>query len=351
MTAPPVTAPPVLGDPSECPDPEDPMRQEDTVRPEPSTRYAELAEVVRSGFVESRHFGSLVALAPDGRPVIELGDPNEPVIPRSSAKPFQALACLRAGAPLVGAHVAIAAGSHTGQDFHVHAVGEILAAAGLTGDALRCPPSRPEDEAAYRAMIGRGEADSRERMNCSGKHAAMLAACVAAGWPTDGYLDPAHPLQVLVREGIEESAGESTVHTAVDGCGAPVFAMTLTGLARGVRALATSSDGPGRTVADAMREHPRYVGGDGQANTEVMRLLPGVVVKGGAEGVFVAATTAGHAVAVKVIDGSPRATTALALAALRTLGVDTAAAHEWASVPVPGGGLPVGEVRVTAMPT
>ncbi|MFI6976997.1 asparaginase [Embleya sp. NPDC050154] len=318
------------------------------MRPEPSPRYAELAEVVRSGFVESRHFGSLVALAPDGRPAIEVGDPNDPVIPRSSAKPFQALACLRAGAPLHGAHVAIAAGSHTGQDFHVHAVHEILTAAGLTADALRCPPSRPEDEAAYRAMIGRGEGDSRERMNCSGKHAAMLAACVAAGWPTDGYLDPAHPLQRLVREGIEELSGEPVAHTAVDGCGAPVFAMTLTGLARGARALAVATSGPERTVAEAMRAHPEFVGGEGQANTEVMRLLPGALVKGGAEGVFVAATTAGHAVAVKVIDGSPRATTALALAALRALGVDTEAAREWASVPVLGGGLPVGEVRVTA---
>lgn len=318
------------------------------MRPEPSPRYAELAEVVRSGFVESRHFGTLVALAPDGRPAIEVGAPNDPVIPRSSAKPFQALACLRAGAPLHGAHVAIAAGSHTGQDFHVHAVHEILTAAGLTADALRCPPSRPEDEAAYRALIGRGEGDSRERMNCSGKHAAMLAACVAAGWPTDGYLDPAHPLQLLVREGIEELAGEPVAHTAVDGCGAPVFAMTPTGLARGVRALAVATSGPERTVAEAMRAHPEFVGGDGQANTEVMRLLPGTLVKGGAEGVFVAATTAGHAVAVKVIDGSPRATTALALAALRALGVDTEAAREWASVPVLGGGLPVGEVRVTA---
>ncbi|MGC0419373.1 asparaginase [Embleya sp. AB8] len=330
-----------------APEPEDPMRAEQSPS-EPSPRYAELAEVVRSGFVESRHFGSLVALGPDGRPALELGVPGEPVVPRSSAKPFQALACLRAGAPLRGAHVAIAAGSHTGQDFHVEAVEEILAGAGLTGEALRCPASRPEDEATYRAMIGRGEPDTRERMNCSGKHAAMLAACVAAGWPTEGYLDPNHPLQLLVREGIEELAAERVAHTAVDGCGAPVFAMTLTGLARGIRALAIAGSGPERTVATAMREHPAYVGGDGQANTEVMRLLPGVLAKGGAEGVFVAATTAGHAVAIKVIDGSPRATTALALAALRTLGVDTAEAHEWTTVPVLGGGEPVGEVRVSS---
>lgn len=314
-------------------------------------QYAELAEVSRSGFVESRHFGSLVALDPSGRIALSLGVPNEPMLPRSSAKPFQALACLRAGAALRDEQVAIAAGSHTGQDFHVRAVLDILAAAKLDPDALRCPPSRPEDEAAYVAAIGRGEGESRVRMNCSGKHAAMLAACVASGWPVDTYLDADHPLQVLVRQGIEEAAGETLTHTSVDGCGAPVFAMTLTGLARGVRALALASEGPGRTVADAMRAFPQYVGGDGQANTEVMRLLPGTLSKGGAEGVLVAATTAGHAVAVKVIDGSPRATTALALAALTTLGVDTAAAIEWASVPVLGGGAPVGDIRVVGMPT
>ncbi|MYW03825.1 asparaginase [Streptomyces sp. SID3343] len=311
-------------------------------------QYAELAEVSRSGFVESRHFGSLVALDADGRTAIDLGASDESILPRSSAKPFQALACLRAGAPLRNEQVAIAAGSHTGQDFHVRSVLDILSAAKLDEDALRCPPSRPEDEAAYAALIGRGEGESRVRMNCSGKHAAMVAACVASGWPVDTYLDADHPLQVLVRQGIEESAGEAVTHTSVDGCGAPVFAMTLTGLARGVRALALASDGPGHTVAAAMRAYPQYVGGDGQANTEVMRLLPGTLAKGGAEGVLVAATTAGHAVAVKVIDGNPRATTALALAALAALGVDTAAAAEWARVPVLGGGVTVGEVRVTA---
>ncbi|MDI2128980.1 asparaginase [Yinghuangia seranimata] len=311
-------------------------------------RHAELAEVVRSGFVESRHYGSLVGLTPDGLTALSLGAPDDAILPRSSAKPFQALACLRAGAPLRGEQVAIAAGSHTGQDFHVEAVEAVLGAAGLGTAALRCPPSPPEDAATHEALVRRGEPESAVRMNCSGKHAAMLSACVASGWPVDGYLDADHPLQLLVRAGIEELSGEQVSHTAVDGCGAPVFGMTLTGLARGLRALAVAADGHERTVAWAMQSYPTYVGGDGHVNSTVMQLLPGTVAKGGAEGVIAAATTSGHAVAVKVIDGSPRATTALALAALRALGVDTSPASDLASVPVLGGGRPVGEVRVTA---
>jgi L-asparaginase II len=164
----------------------------------------------------------------------------------------------------------------------------------------------------------------------------------------DRYLDADHPLQRLVRAGIEELSGEQIAHTAVDGCGAPVFGMTLTGLARGMRALALAADGHERTVARAMQSYPTYVGGDGHLNSVVMQRLHGTVAKGGAEGVMVAATTAGHAVAVKIIDGSPRATTAVALAALRVLGLDISPVADLTSVPVLGGGKPVGSVRVSA---
>jgi L-asparaginase II len=141
------------------------------------------------------------------------------------------------------------------------------------------------------------------------------------------------------------AAGEEPAPVAVDGCGAPLFGLTLTGLARAARSLVLSAES--RPVADAMRAHPEYVGGTGHANTEFMRALPGTVAKGGAEGVFIAATAAGHAVAVKVIDGSPRATTAIALRALAALGADTGPADALGAVPVLGGGRPVGEIRTT----
>lgn len=293
-----------------------------------------LAEVTRSGFVESVHHGSVIGLHPDGSVGVAAGDVSAPVLPRSCMKPFQALACLSAGAPLAGPALAIAAGSHTGENRHVELVMQLLG--GLPVGLLRCPASWPEDEETRQRLTE----PSRVRMNCSGKHAAMLAACVAARWPTQTYLEPTHPLQQLVLRTLAQLAHEPVAHTAVDGCGAPVFAVSLHGLARAVQELVRTP------VADAMRRFPEYVGGTGHINTVVMQLLPGVVAKGGAEGVLVLGTAAGHAVAVKVADGNPRATTAIALTALSALGFDVSPAKEHLSVPVLGGGQVVGEVRV-----
>ncbi|MFJ8963182.1 asparaginase [Lentzea sp. NPDC102401] len=293
-----------------------------------------LAEVTRSGFVESLHHGSVVGLLPSGDMGVSVGAVRDPVLPRSCMKPFQALACLSAGAPLTGPALAIAAGSHTGEDRHVELVTRLLGE--LPVELLQCPPSWPEDEETRQRV----PEPTRVRMNCSGKHAAMLAACVASGWPTQTYLEPSHPLQQLVMRTVEELSGESVAHTAIDGCGAPVYGLSLHGLARAMQGLVRTP------VADAMRGFPEYVGGTGHVNTVVMQRLPGVVAKGGAEGVLVLATTAGHAVAVKVLDGNPRATTAIGLTALAALGFDVSPAGESLSVPVLGGGQVVGEVRV-----
>ncbi|MFI7439858.1 asparaginase [Nonomuraea indica] len=307
--------------------------------------HAVLAEVVRSGFTESVHYGGAVGLDPSGRAEVALGPVDAPVLPRSSGKPLQALACLVAGAALPGPRLAIAAGSHTGEDFHVRLVAELLADYGLGFDALGCPPSWPEDQPAAHALIRQGHGPSRERMNCSGKHAAMLAACVANGWDVPSYLSPEHPLQQRVRAVTEELSGEKAAHVAVDGCGTPLFGLSLTGLARAVQALVLAPDGSGpRQVADAMRAHPEYVGGTGHQNTDLMRALPGAVVKGGAEGVLVVALASGHAAAVKVIDGSPRATTVIALAVLGRMGCDVSGAEAFETVEVLGGGVPVGRI-------
>lgn len=309
--------------------------------------YEVLAEVVRNGFVESVHYGSVAGLAPDGALAYASGDVLGTVLPRSTTKPFQALACLTAGAPLTGERLAIAAGSHTGEDMHVKIVAAILAEAGLGFEALQCPATWPEDEPAKAALIRAGEGESRERMNCSGKHAAMLAACVANGWPVESYLDPEHPLQRHVRTTLASAAEEEPSPVAIDGCGAPLFGLTLTGLAQAAQSLVRPANASSGAVADAMRTHPEFVAGSGHINTELMRALPGAIAKGGAEGVLIAATAQGHAVAVKVIDGSPRATTAIALHALEALGADTSPAAPLRVVPVLGGGRPVGEIRTT----
>jgi len=309
------------------------------------TALAELAVVTRSGVDESRHLGRLVALDAEGRVVAALGSRLGQVLPRSTTKPLQALACLRAGADLSGEELAIAAGSHTGTDAHVAVVRRILARAGLDDDALGCPVDLPEDEATRERLIRDGEPRSRVRMNCSGKHAALLLACVAAGWDTAGYLDPGHPLQQLVREVVAEATGTPVEHTAVDGCGAPLFSTTVEGLARSFRHLVTAPEGsPERRVADAMREHPFFVGGEDHANSDAMLRVPGLLAKGGAEGVIGMAAATGESVAMKVVDGNPRATTLVALSVLGALGVDVSRAGSLVDLPVLGGGVRVGEI-------
>lgn len=172
----------------------------------------------------------------------------------------------------------------------------------------------------------------------------MLAACVANGWDTGTYLDPGHPLQRLIRGTITEFAGPVS-HVAVDGCGAPVFAITVRGLARGYHRLVTAPpETEAGRVLRAMRAFPHLIGGHGQPDTELMTALPGFVAKGGAEGVLVVAAPSGEAVAVKVADGSDRPAMPVALAALERLGLDVAAAAALRDVPVYGGGALVGHI-------
>ncbi|MGH3341611.1 MAG: asparaginase [Carbonactinosporaceae bacterium] len=317
-----------------------------------------VAEVVRSGFVEGRHRGSVVGLAADGSRGFAVGDADVPVLPRSSNKPMQLVAMVRAGLGLEGELLAIGAGSHSGEAAHREAVRRILAGAGLGVAALRTPPAWPLDEAERDACLLAGERPSPIAMNCSGKHAAMLATCVVRGWPTESYRDPGHPLQVLIRETIEELAGERVASVAVDGCGAPVFAISLAGLARAFRALVLAAPGtPEGRVADAMRAHPMYVAGSRRSDTLLMRGLPGVVAKGGAEGVRAAAFPDGSAVALKIEDGAGRACGPVLAAALRRIGgagVVGAAAQVLAEIgtePVLGGRVRVGTVRPTVLLT
>ncbi|GLY96917.1 asparaginase [Actinoplanes sp. NBRC 103695] len=300
-----------------------------------------LAEVVRSGFVESVHHGSVV-VTPD---VAAAGDVTGPMFPRSSNKPLQTVGMLRAGLTVPdGAALALISGSHWGEPVHVRMVQEILRSAGLELGALRCPASLPLAEPDRNAWLRSGGGPERVLMNCSGKHAGMLATCVANGWPTDTYLDPKHPLQVALAETVAALAGEPIAMTGVDGCGAPLFGFSLTGLARSFSALVDAAPGsPERQVADEMRAHPELVAGTGADDTVLMRAVPGLLTKVGAEGVVAAAMPGAGAVALKISDGSSRARTPVLLSGLRRLGVDAPHLTEL----ILGGGEPVGEVRST----
>ncbi|HTT54662.1 MAG TPA: asparaginase [Streptosporangiaceae bacterium] len=315
-----------------------------------------LAEVIRSGFAESRHRGSLLVLGADGVPLLRAGQVTQPIFPRSANKPLQAAALLRAGLDLDGKLLALAAASHSGEDFHVAGVREILARAGLTERALRCPPALPMDEQVQREVLRRGGGPDRVHMNCSGKHAAMLACCVAAGWPVDSYLDPAHPVQAAIRRTLEELSGEPIQAVGVDGCGAPLFALSLTGVARALQVLVTAPAGTAaRRVADAMRAHPGWTSGSRRPERALMAAVPGLLVKSGAEGVEGLALADGRAAAFKLDDGASRARPPVTVALLHWLGVAggpgmAAALDQAAHVPVLGGEQEVGVVRAT-LPT
>jgi L-asparaginase II len=289
-------------------------------------------------------------LAADGTVALTAGAPAEPVFPRSSNKPIQAAAMLSCGLDLTGELLALAAASHSGEDFHVAGVRKILAGAGLTQDALQCPPDLPMDEAAQHALLRGGGGPDRLHMNCSGKHAAMLATCVAAGWPTVSYRDPGHPLQVEIRRALEQLAGEPVAAAGVDGCGAPLFAISLIGLARAFRALVRAApDAPERTVADAMRAHPEWTSGSARPERALMTAVPGLLLKSGAEGVEAFALADGRAAAFKIDDGGQRARPAVTIALLRALGTGEnllAGLGALAAPPVLGGREVVGQIRV-----
>ena len=306
-----------------------------------------VAEVVRSGVVESVHRGALLALAADGSVAYAIGDAWTPLFPRSANKPLQAVAMLRHGLSLDGELLALAAASHSGERFHVDGARQILADAGLDASFLQCPPALPMDPTANRDA---GGAASRLAMNCSGKHAAMLATCVANDWPTDTYLDLEHPLQVAILRTVEEVASEHVAAFGVDGCGAPVLALSLRGLARAFRSLALAASGsPEGRVASAFRTHPAWTSGSVREEHLLMRAVPGLVNKAGAEGVDALALPDGRTVTLKIIDGNQRARVPVALAALQRLGVETPPLHDVSPSPILGGERAVGEIRAVGI--
>jgi L-asparaginase II len=310
-----------------------------------------VAEIVRSGFVEGHHHGSVVALAPDGSVDWAVGDVESQILPRSCNKPVQALGMLRSGLDLSGELLALACASHSGEPFHIDGVRRILAGAGLDESALQTPPDYPLDDAAREALIRDGGQRTSIAMNCSGKHAAMLATCVTNGWDTGSYRDPDHPLQKAIIDTFEDLTGEPVETVAVDGCGAPLLSTSLVGLARAFRRLATAEEGPEAAVATAIREHPEYVSGTRRDEARLVRAVPGAIAKAGAESCYAVALRDGRAFALKVDDGAARARPVVMAAALERSGVtgldgvDAEAVRETGTAVLLGGGRPVGEVR------
>ena len=302
---------------------------------------AVLAEYVRDGVVESEHRGFLVALNADGSIFKSLGDVETKIFPRSTVKCAQASAMVRSGLDLEPRLLALAQSSHSGGQMHMDAAREILASVGLSESALQCALDRPLGDTERRAW---GEKPPTQiAMNCSGKHAAMLATCVKNGWPIETYLEQSHPLQLAIKAELEELAGETISLTSTDGCGAPLFLLSLIGLARAVRAITISTDPVHQSVMSAARAFPEMVGGIGRHNTEMMQQVPGLFMKDGAEAVNVCSLADGRTFVFKVSDGSLRAFRTIVHACLKDFGIDTPLTLE----KVMGGPRVIGTIRAT----
>ncbi|MFY9636210.1 asparaginase [Pseudarthrobacter sp. BIM B-2242] len=322
-------------------------------------QHAPLVVATRDGLVESIHYGSAIATAPDGSILASAGDPLAPFYPRSSLKPLQSVAMVRAGLKLPADLLALAAASHSGGARHRGGTQRILAMHGLTANDLENSTDLPYGTSERENWLRSGLHATQVTQNCSGKHAAMAATCVINGWPVKGYLDPSHPLQQAVAATVADLTGEQPLALSTDGCGTPLFALTLRGMARAfgtIAAAAAAANTPARTPDDggaapllaeaavglAMRQHPDMVAGERRDVTELMRLLPGAVAKDGFEGVQLVGLPDGRAVAIKISDGGDRARMPAAVHMLECLGVNTAPLAGISTAPVFGGGHHVG---------
>jgi L-asparaginase II len=305
-------------------------------------------EVLRGGIVESVHRADIAVVSRGGELIAWAGDPNTAAFARSSLKPILAQGMVELGfTPASKVHAALAASSHSGEPMHIAEVQAALAAVGLDESALANTPDWPLDEQAKVDWIASGGAKTSIHANCSGKHAAMLATCLANGWPTRGYLDPSHPLPRALSDYVASVTGANPAHQAVDGCGALVWAIPLVSLARAFSALAQAPAGSaGSVIANAMRAAPEYVAGTRRETTALMRSFPGLIAKDGVEGMYAAALPDGRGLALKISDGGVRARPAAIAGALAALGLDEkalASIENWEQVL--GGGVPVGRIR------
>jgi len=284
--------------------------------------------VYRGGVVEAVHRVHAVAVQ-DGAVIAEAGNPRLVAFMRSSSKPLQAVPLARARDDLDACDLAIASASHLADDAQLAAVRALLAKAPAETDELECGLE--------------GHPPSPVNHNCSGKHAGMLALCRAQGWPSEGYRLPDHPVQRAMLAVHAEAAevDEQEIPAGVDGCGVVTFALPLERMAHAFARFEQLERAV--RVADGMREYPELIRGPSATDTRLMRVLPGWIAKGGAEGLLCAA---GHSVgvALKCEDGSGRALGPAAAAFFAQLDLDL---NELSVLPLQNSRKErVGEIRI-----
>jgi L-asparaginase II len=298
-----------------------------------------IAEVIRAGLVESVHSGHLIELDQSGQVVKTIGSVHIPVYPRSSVKSLQASAMVRAGLKLTPEQLAVVCASHSGSEEHFRVIRSILSDHGLFESAFRNAVDYPLGEPERRAW---GDKDKTQlAQNCSGKHAGMLATCVVNGWDTETYTNPNHPLQKLIVAEFETLAREKVQYLTADGCGAPLFALTIAGLAQAIHTITVSDDPIYQEIVTACRSNPLMIAGEGRLTTRLMRAVPGLFMKEGAEGVEVLSMPDGRTLVIKCADGSWRPMGPIITATFKRWGVD--APDE--NVYIYGGGKVVGQIE------
>ena len=302
---------------------------------------AVLAQLVRSGLVESTHSGHLILISSDGTDLLTLGDVDAEMYPRSAIKSLQAAAMVRSGLNLNDEQLALVCASHGGTVRHQEVALEILQSVGLTESDLQNTPDRPLDHEA-RIAWGAKPATSLAA-NCSGKHAGMLATCVTNGWDIKNYLDIDHPLQIAIAKEITELTGQKINRVSTDGCGAPLFSMSTRSIAVAARNMRINHDPIFTKLINACLKHPEMILAEGAFDTRIMRAVPELFVKGGAESVMLASLPDGRAIAWKISDGSNRVNGPLMKAALAKFGITI----EGEDIDVLGGGTLVGSLSAS----
>ena len=297
-----------------------------------------LAKVTRGDLVESLHLGHLIVLNADGSTYLSKGSPELPIYPRSAIKSLQAAAMLKAGLKVEKNELAIICASHSGSQSHIDLVTKMLTLRGISTSQLKNAVDKPLGE---KEKISWGDkAPSQLAQNCSGKHAGMLITCQQNGWDMNAYLDLDHPLQVAIKNEIEELSGEKVSAISVDGCGAPLFAISLVGLAKAISNLVKSKEDLYQQIVLACTKYPELVAGDERLTTRMMQAVPGLFMKEGAEGVQVCVLSDGRVIAMKIIDGSWRPVAPIIMDIFTRWGVKTPDE----SVKIRGGELLVGRV-------
>ena len=297
-----------------------------------------LAKVTRGDLVESLHLGHLIVLNADGSNYLSKGSPESPIYPRSAIKSLQAAAMLKSGLIVKDDELAIICASHSGSQSHIDLVTRMLTSRDISISQLKNAVDKPLGE---KEKISWGDKQSSQlAQNCSGKHAGMLITCQQNGWDMKSYLDLNHPLQAAIKNEIEELSGEKVSAVSVDGCGAPLFAISLIGLARAISNLVKSKAELYQKIVLACTKFPELVAGDGRLTTRMMQAVPGLFMKEGAEGVQVCALRDGRVIAIKIIDGSWRPVAPIIMEIFSRWGVEMPDE----SVKIYGGASVIGEV-------